>query len=49
MKKGIEKGIEENKNETAIKLLTMKILTVEQISEATVMDITEIENLKSEL
>ncbi|QTA81927.1 Uncharacterized protein dnl_42850 [Desulfonema limicola] len=46
---GRKEGKKENQKETAINLLKMKLLTVEQIAQASGMDITEIEKLKFEL
>ena len=49
MEEGKIEGREEKKKEMGVKLLKMKVLSVEQIAEATESEITEIEKLKSEL
>ena len=48
IKEGKKEGIEEKRNETILNLLKMKVLTVEQIAEATGAKIMEIEKLKRE-
>jgi predicted transposase/invertase (TIGR01784 family) len=49
MKLGEQKGIESNKLENARKLLTMKLLTHEQISEAVGLPLEKIEELALEI
>ena len=46
---GVDDGIEQNKIETAKKLLKMKIGTVEQIAQATAITIEDVLKLQKEL